>query len=127
VTAHNATMMENHTMESSNFDGRIFHDNFIHGFGFLAENFESQLNIDIDHIIEWPNFCDQGNDGCKFKVSRGILKFFNVTDFFINLDRGKTNCTRSNFLNSIDKIGKELIFTTLSISEYYGWKMIKNQ
>ena len=99
-----------------------FHDNLVHGLSFFTEDFQSEVHLDIDHIINWPS-CD-GNGSEIFVVSRAMLKFINVTDLFINIDRGKSGYTTSVSGVSIDRIECEEIETTLRLPTYYKWEIV---
>lgn len=111
-------------MSTQSFDTYQFHDNLLHGVSFLVENFRSELHLDIDHILQWPNCQHETNDTQLFTVSRGLLRFFDVTDLSITIDSGDSGYTTAVSGVCIDVIERESISTTLRLPTYYKWKVI---
>ena len=100
-----------------------FHDNLIHGFEIITEDFQSELHLDVDYIILWPS-CDTGDENAMFSITQATLKFLNVTDLVIYIDRGKSGYTTSVSGVCIDRIECEEIETALRFPAYYRWEII---
>ncbi len=111
-------------MTSQSFDKYHFHDNFIHGVSFVVENFQSELRFDIDHILDWPNCADKNNNGSDFTLSKGLLRFCDVTDLLINIEWGRSGYTTAVSGMSIDHIEREEVSTTLRFPSYYKWDIV---
>jgi hypothetical protein len=70
-------------MTNKIYDVYQFHDNLLHGISFLVENFQSELRLDIDHILQWPNCPSEADETLHFTVSKALLTFFDVTDLSV--------------------------------------------
>ncbi|MCX4027829.1 hypothetical protein H0A36_28555 [Endozoicomonas sp. SM1973] len=115
--------MKNLDITNNDFERISWHDNMIHGFSFdvNAEEFRSDLIIDIDYIVEWS--CD---DESEFKISPSFLTFHDITDLYINIDWGE-----SGFMNAasgifIIDIQRKSVETKLRMKNYYKWTIILN-
>jgi hypothetical protein len=110
-------------MISQPFDAYQFHDNLVHGLSFLVENFRSELHLDLDYILQWPNCLDASNKGQLFAVSKSLLKFYDVTDLSVNIDWGDSGYTTAVSGICIDMVERVSIPTTLRFPDYYKWEI----
>ncbi|UGS43559.1 hypothetical protein [Pseudocitrobacter corydidari] len=108
-----------------------FHDNLIRGVSFASnmDSFDSELYFDIDHIIQWVK-CSPNENESLFLISRGILKFHNVSDLCMNISWGDTQYKQYSGYQGglyISDIKKELVSSSLGGSEeYYRWDINTN-
>ena len=65
------------------FKSHSLHDNYIHGFSYIDENYECDLTLDIDYIHEWH--CER--EPCEFVVSPAWLTFKNVSRLTISISK----------------------------------------
>jgi hypothetical protein len=111
-------------------DAMSWHDNLIYGLHLEAPdpdsgNWQSNLLLDIDHIVEWV--C--GTDGdTKFLVAPATLAFHNVTGLRIDVDfcrGGRRECINEM---SIASISKEPVFDHGGTESYvcFGWRIELN-
>lgn len=107
-------------MTSQKFDIYKFHDNSIHGILFLIENFTAELQLDIDHILQWPRCSD---NEAVFDVSKALVRFCDVSDLSINFEWSKKGPETAISRIYIDKIIREEISTTLRLPAYYKWRI----
>jgi hypothetical protein len=117
------------TIKNMDYNEYKFHDSLIHGFNFSVEDLNSQLNFDIDFIISWPSCASLENEFYetkKFKVSRGLLKFFDVTDLLVKIEWGDSKYTSGGSAEFINKIARRPVKTTLRVKNYYLWNIITN-
>ncbi|TDR37385.1 hypothetical protein DFR29_12547 [Tahibacter aquaticus] len=108
-------------------DKRIFddfHDNRIHGFRLIDDDFRSELEFDIDHITQWPTCVDESE--AIFEVARATLRFHHVTDTHIALRGGTGNYGSTMGQIFILSIERTPVETPLRVAEYYLWKIITN-
>ena len=101
-----------------------FHDNLVHGFCFVIEDFISELHIDIDYITQWPSCVAEESENSTFIISRALLKFHNVTDLIMSIDKGNSGYTTSVSGICIDSIDGEKIETSLKFPAYYKWEIL---
>ena len=94
-----------------------FHDNLVHGLSFVVENFDAEFHLDIDYIEKWPS-CLEGSIAI-FTVVKARLRFIDVTDLAINIDREKSGYTTALSAIRIDTVEAEKIDTTLRFDAYY--------
>ncbi len=93
-------------------DETSWHDNLIYGLHLEAPdpdsgNWQSNLLLDIDHIVEWV--C--GTDGSiKFLVAPATLAFHDVTGLCIDIDYGRSGRRECINAMSIASISKERVF-----------------
>lgn len=114
-------------MINQDYDPFQFHDNSINGIIFppYDENARSELHLDIDHILDWV-YCSPIEGESIFSVSKGLLKFHNVTDLIININWGDSKYTSSASREMIVEIQREKVSTTLGYPEYYKWTIVTN-
>ena len=109
---------------SENYDEYAFHDNRIHGVSFVAENFRSEIHLDIDCILGWPD-CESALEvPPRFKVSKAVLSFFHVTDFEMNIDWGASGFTSAVSGIYIDRLTRQEAITSLRLPTYYLWSIV---
>ncbi|WP_421550803.1 hypothetical protein [Kluyvera intermedia] len=108
-----------------------FHDNLIRGIFFASEmdSFDSELHFDIDHIINWVK-CSPNENESLFLMSRGLLKFHNVSDLNMNISWGKTEYSEYSGYEGgiyIVDINKEKVISSLGDEgAYYKWEIKTN-
>ncbi len=99
----------------------LFHDNRVYGFylDMEAEVFESNLIIEIDHILKW----DCLEDACRFKVVPARLIFSDVTDLRLSIDWGKSGFRNSHAGMAIVGLTKTAVEKSgcANESEYFHW------
>lgn len=92
------------------------HDNIVHGIRMISENFTSELVVDIDHILEWPE-CREGG---KFKVCVACLKFHDVTDLTVRIEWGDSGYTVAVSDMMINEVVFDKTESTLRFESYYS-------
>lgn len=102
-----------------------FHDNRIHGFRLISEDFRSEIEFDIDHIILWPDFYAGGSEAI-FEVAKAALCFHIVTDINISLRSGNGQYAATAGEIVIDRIERVPVRTPIIVTEYYLWKIHTN-
>lgn len=104
------------------YDAYCFHDNLIHGFKFTAEDFVSDLIVDIDHILEWP---DCGGEGeAQFRVVAGDLRFTDVTDLKVEIIWPTSGYTTAVTALQIDRVERREVVTTMRFPNYFSWEIV---
>jgi len=111
-------------MQNISFDENCFHDNLIHGISFVTENFRSDLCLDIDYIIQWPQCIGAEDDEPLFIVSKALLSFHDLTDLKVNMDWGASGFSTSVTGFFIERIDQEKIDTPLLFENYYKWDIV---
>ena len=108
-----------------------FHDNLIRGVNFASDmdSFDSELHFDIDHIVKWIK-CSPIENESLFIMSRGLLKFHNVSDLIMNISWGSSKYNKYSGYQSglyIFDIKKERVDSCLrGEGEYYRWEINTN-
>ena len=64
------------------FDDLSFHDNLLRGVLLRSEYDQSDLVLDIDHIMEWV----ATDDGCEWVIAAADLTFHGVTGLKLSID-----------------------------------------
>jgi hypothetical protein len=109
---------------NENFDEYAFHDSRVHGISFVTEGFSSEVHLDIDCILRWPD-CDADGDTLPlFTVSKGLLSFFDVTDLVMKVDWGTSGFTTAVSGIYIDRVVRQEAKTSLRFPAYYSWDII---
>ena len=111
-------------MTNKIYDVYQFHDSLLHGISFFVEDFQSELRLDIDHILQWPNCPSEADETLLFTVSKALLTFFDVTDLSINIDWGESGYTTAVSGVYIDMIERVSIPTSLRLPAYYKWNIV---
>lgn len=107
------------------------HDNLIRGVFFASDmdSFDSELHFDIDHIIKWVE-CSPDENESLFLMSRGLLKFHNVSDLNMNISWGSTRYNQYSGYQSglyIIDVKKTRVSSSLTDNgEYYRWEINTN-
>lgn len=109
-----------------------WHDNLVYAMRLCAPDpdrgdWRSELELDIDHIVEW--IC--GDDGSvRFRVAPASLVFHNVTDLKIAVDFGDSgNSININELSIHDVAREQLSAKEQKICldrSYYRWRIALN-
>lgn len=81
-----------------------WHDNHVHALRFLAEGEDGtgELELDIDHILEWM---PEGGS-FRYRIAPARLRFFGVTGLRIDLDWARSSAAMGPF--SIDGIERRV-------------------
>lgn len=112
------------------FEQLSWHDNLIYSIAFdtadpEAEDWRSDLVLDIDHIVEWVRASDER---MRFRVAPAHLTFHGVTDFSGALDWGGSGYQNGLQLPSIDRIERERLANQEVFLDrpYYIWHIALN-
>jgi hypothetical protein len=76
-------LLEKTRWTDADFDHLSWHDNFIHSIHFDAHDFQSELRLEIDHIVQWVK---PTPDSFAFWIAPASLVFDNVTDLKIDIE-----------------------------------------
>ncbi len=113
------------TDEDLSADATSWHDNLIYGLHLEgpdpdAGNWNSNLILDIDHIVEWVCGTD---GGVRFRVAPATLVFHHVTDLRIDIDFGGKDHRQTLNALSIAAISKQPVVAEGAAGdyEYYRW------
>ncbi len=121
------TTESDHSITDAEFERIGWHDNLIYGIAFKtadpdANDWTSDLVLDIDHIVEWVCGADRS---MRFRVAPATLTFHGITDFSITLDWGASGFGTALQVPSIDRIERERV-TDQKVhldKPYYRWRI----
>ncbi|WP_263147850.1 hypothetical protein [Pseudomonas sp. RIT-PI-AD] len=103
------------------FDEYNWHDNKIWGINLEQDLFESNLIIDIDHIVDWSGACEG-----HFLVAPAYLVFSDVTDLRVVIDWGNSGYMNAVINTSINKIKRETVKSPIKVEQYFKWEILMN-
>lgn len=66
-----------------NFEELNWHDNAIHAFRIRESDVSSELEFDIDHILDW---LPDEKGVCSFRLTPATLVFHSVSDLIISIN-----------------------------------------
>jgi hypothetical protein len=110
------------------FDPFCWHDDPVYGLALrlgdpAANDWRSDLVLDIDHIVEWVRI----EDRIRFRIAPATLVFHGVSDLRIDVDWGMRGWQVAPSLPTIDHIererigeGEQRIFLD---RPYYAWRV----
>ena len=110
------------------FDRFCWHDDPVYGLALrlgdpAANDWRSDLVLDIDHIVEWV----RNEDRIRFRIAPATLVFHGVSDLRIDIDWGMRGWQVAPSLPTIDRIerervreGEQRIFLD---RPYYAWRV----
>jgi len=107
------------------YESLSWHDNYVYGVQFSILDWNADLVLDIDHILEWVCGVD---GGAQFRVAPAALAFHNVTDLNINVDWGDSGFQTALHEMSIHRITRERITNQKICLDrpYYRWAIETN-
>jgi hypothetical protein len=112
-------------LSNDDFTSFSWHDNHIYGIYFAIQNWDADLALDIDYIVEWICGVD---GGAQFRVAPATLRFHNVTDLKLNIDWGDSGFRTALHEISIHQITRERIANQQICLDrpYYRWTIETN-
>jgi len=114
--------------DESDFDRFSWHDDPVYGLALrigdpAANDWRSDLVLDIDHIVEWV----RNEDGIRFRVAPATLVFHGVSDLRIDIDWGMRGWQVAPSLPTIDRIERERVREEeqriFLDRPYYAWRV----
>lgn len=91
-------------LDTEHFEMLTWHDNTLHSISLVDENFNNDLILDIDYIMEWKNV-----DGVyQFLIAPAHLIFHEVSALRINLVQDEMQ-TMFSYLSTINSISREAL------------------
>ena len=114
--------------DRTDFDPFCWHDDPVYGLALrlgdpAANDWRSDLVLDIDHIVEWV----RTEDRIRFRIAPATLVFHGVSDLRIDVDWGMRGWQVAPSLPTIDRIerervreGEQRIFLD---RPYYAWRV----
>lgn len=116
------------TYTEADFDEICWHDCHLHGIDLRtgdadANDWTSDLVLDIDFIVEW--ICKVGGGVAQFRVAPAALVFHGVTDLRIAVDWGDSGCRAVLHPASIKGIDREPVVEQKAYLDrpYYRWRI----
>lgn len=103
------------------------HDCKIHGLRLISEQFRSELLLDIDYVVQWPDCLQSADEGqLKFKVARATLRFLYVSNCSIHLDFNYILPQSFGLDVFIFEASKTPIAIPRGCASYFAWKIQTN-
>jgi len=117
--------VDNLVTTDATFDSTSWHDNFIYALHLDAHHFESDLRLEIDHIIKWTQ---PDATRYQFWIAPAMLVFHNVTDLAMRVHFGTTGYQHVIHQISIGAIWREPVANQKICLDrpYFAWSIDTN-
>ena len=126
MTAAGDTSMQ---YDEQDFGTLSWHDDSVYGLRLRvgdpeAGDWTSDLEFDLDHIIEWV----PGEDGVRFRVAPAELVFHGVTDLSVHLPSRTEGMQVALSALAVDRIEREPVQDQRVYLDrtYYAWQVVLN-